>query len=303
LALQEVSIAGVWKTSGEPMVSFVHPSLHSTEIIMKKAFKLSLLAAALTLSFGAMADEPPVVDAPVVVAPVGNSATAGLTSTAARDDVSSSSMSWFGAGEVMGEATATSSTTQSSTDNVSANSLNSANNARMESGAAEGATGNIGVNIAAGTGNLQGNSASIVSTAADDVFSTASTFARQTTLTNFAINLENSPNEAYLDAALAGASGNIGVNIAAGSGNTQSNQLAMIEVNSTRTARAATTIDQTATGNNGDASSSFRSLGSSNNAVIASGALAFAGGNIGVSVAAGVGNAQANALSVAVVAR
>ena len=270
---------------------------------MKKAYKLSLLAAALTLSFGAMADEPPVVDAPVVAAPVGNSATAAQTSTATRDDVSSSSMMWSGAGEVMGEATATSTTTQSSTDNVSANSANSANNARMESGAAEGATGNIGVNIAAGTGNLQGNSASIVSTSAEEIFSSSSTFARQTTLTNFAINVDNSPNEAYLDAALAGASGNIGVNIAAGSGNTQSNQLAMIEAGSTRAARASATIDQTATGNNGDSSSTFRVANSSNNAVIASGALAFAGGNIGVSVAAGVGNAQANALSVAVVAR
>ena len=270
---------------------------------MKRAFKLSVLATALTLSFGAMADEPPVVDAPVVAAPVGNSATAAQTSTATRDDVSSSSMMWSGAGEVMGEATATSTTTQSSTDNVSANSQNSANNARMESGAAEGATGNIGVNIAAGTGNLQGNSASIVSTAADDVFSTASTFARQTTLTNFAINLENSPNEAYLDAALAGASGNIGVNIAAGSGNTQSNQLAMIEAGSTRAARASAAIDQTATGNNGDSSSSYRVADSANRAIVATGALAFAGGNIGVSVAAGVGNAQANALSVAVVAR
>ncbi len=264
---------------------------------MKSAFKLSVLATALTLSFGAMADEP---DAQAIV---GNTAASAQTATSSRADVSSSSMQWFGMGEVAGEATASSTTNQASTDNVSANSMNSANNARMESGAAEGATGNIGVNIAAGTGNLQGNSASIVSTAADDVFSTASTFAKQTTLTNFAINLENSPNEAYLDAALAGASGNIGVNIAAGSGNVQSNQLSMIEVGSTRAARASTAIDQTATGNNGDASSSFRSMDSANNAVIAAGALAFAGGNIGVSVAAGVGNAQANALSVAVVAR
>ena len=264
---------------------------------MKSAFKLSVLATALTLSFGALADEREVETL------VGNTAASAQTATASRADVSSSAMQWFGTGEVLGEATATSTTNQATTDNVSANSMNSANNARMESGAAEGATGNIGVNIAAGTGNLQGNSASIVSTAATDVFSSASTFARQTTLTNFAINLENSPNEAYLDAALAGASGNIGVNIAAGSGNTQSNQLAMIEVGSTRAARASTAIDQTATGNNGDASSSFRSLDSANNAVIAAGALAFAGGNIGVSVAAGVGNAQANALSVAVVSR
>jgi len=264
---------------------------------MKQLFKLSVVATSINITFYAIADEPEFETL------VGNTAASAQTATASRADVSTSSMQWFGAGEVAAEATATTTTNQATTDNVSANSMNSANSARMESGAAEGATGNIGVNIAAGTGNLQGNSASIVSTAATDVFSTASTFAKQTTLTNFAINLENSPNEAYLDAALAGASGNIGVNIAAGSGNVQSNQLSMIEVGSTRAARASTAIDQTATGNNGDASSSFRSMDSANNAVIAAGALAFAGGNIGVSVAAGVGNAQANALSVAVVAR
>jgi hypothetical protein len=47
----------------------------------------------------------------------------------------------------------------------------------------------------------------------------------------------------------------------------------------------------------------MESLNSANSAVIASGALAMAGGNIGANIAAGVGNGQANALSVAVVAR
>jgi hypothetical protein len=257
-----------------------------------------VLATALTLSFAALAEE---------VAPVlptsGDTSASSLSTGAARTDVSSSSLAWTGVGEVAAESTATTNTLQSTSDNVSASSSNSPNTARMESGAAEGATGNIGVNIAAGAGNLQGNSASIVSSAANDVFASANTFVQQNTMTNFGINLENSPNEAFLDAALAGASGNIGVNIAAGSGNAQSNQLSMIETGSNRVARAAAAINQSASGNNSDSASSFTISDSANRAVMASGALAMAGGNIGVNIAAGVGNAQANALSVAVVAR
>ena len=265
---------------------------------MKPALKISVLATALTLSFAALADET----APIVPL-VGDTAASALSASASRDDSSSSSLVWSGAGEVTAEATASSNTIQNTSDNVAASSSNSPNNARMESGAAEGATGNIGINIAAGAGNLQGNSAAIVSSAATDVFASANTFVTQTTMTNFGINLENSPNEAFMDAALAGASGNIGVNIAAGAGNAQSNQLSMIETGSNRVARAAAAITQTSTGNNAESSSSMESLNSANSAVIASGALAMAGGNIGANIAAGVGNAQANALSVAVVAR
>jgi hypothetical protein len=274
-----------------------HPPF-MTRLSMKPALKISVLATALTLSFAALADET----APLLPT-AGDTSASSLSSAAARTDASSSSLAWTGVGEVAAESTATTNTLQSTSDNVSASSSNSPNTARMESGAAEGATGNIGVNIAAGAGNLQGNSASIVSSAANDVFASANTFVQQNTMTNFGINLENSPNEAFLDAALAGASGNIGVNIAAGSGNAQSNQLSMIETGSNRVARAAAAINQSASGNNSDSASSFTISDSANRAVMASGALAMAGGNIGVNIAAGVGNAQANALSVAVVAR
>jgi len=265
---------------------------------MKPALKISVLATALTLSFAALADET----APILPT-AGDTSASSLSTAATRTDVSSSSLAWTGVGEVAAEATAATNTVQSTSDNVAASSSNSPNNARMESGAAEGATGNIGVNIAAGAGNLQGNSASIVSSAAVDVFASANTFVQQNTMTNFGINLENSPNEAFMDAALAGASGNIGVNIAAGAGNAQSNQLSMIETGSNKVARAAAAINQTSTGNNSDSSSTMESLNSANSAVIASGALAMAGGNIGANIAAGVGNGQANALSVAVVSR
>ena len=265
---------------------------------MDTAFKISVLATALTLSMAAMADET----APITPL-VGDSAASALSASASRFDSSSSSMQWSASGVLSAEATASSNTSQNTSDNVATSSSNSPNTSRMESGSAEGATGNVGINIAAGAGNLQGNSAAIVSSAATDVFASASTLVRQNTMTNFGINLENSPNEAFMDAALAGASGNIGVNIAAGAGNAQSNQLSMIETGSNRVARAAAAITQTSTGNNAESSSSMESLNSANSAVIASGALAMAGGNIGANIAAGVGNAQANALSVAVVAR
>ena len=155
--------------------------------------------------------------------------------------------------------------------------------------------------MAAGTGNLQGNATAIASTTDKDVFASATSYANQTTMINFSFNVDDSANDATMDAALAGASGNIGVNLAAGSGNTQSNQLAMVESSGSRVSRASVAIDQTASGNQSQSASSFESTNSANTARIMSGALAQASGNIGVSIAAGVGNAQANAMSVSVV--
>ena len=231
---------------------------------MKHSFKIPVLAAALALSFSAGAEE-----ASPVLPVAGDTSASSLTASASRADTPSVSMVWTGAGEPAAEATAASSTTQGTTDNLTANSSNSPNNARMESGSGEGASGNIGINIAAGSGNLQGNSASIVNTIATDVFVSSSTVLKQSTVTNAGINLDNSPNEAYMDAALAGASGNIGVNIAAGSGNAQSNQLSMIETGGSRVSRASTAIEQSANGNQSENSSSFDSMNSANNAVMA----------------------------------
>jgi len=120
-------------------------------------------------------------------------------------------------------------------------------------------------------------------------------------MTNFSFNMEDSSNDAILDAALAGASGNIGVNLAAGAGNTQSNQLSMVESSGSKVSRSSVAIDQSASGNVSESASSYESTNSANNARMMTGALAGASGNIGISIAAGVGNAQANAMSVSVV--
>jgi hypothetical protein len=265
---------------------------------MKHVIKVSALATALALSVGAHADEPGTT-LPVA----GDTSASSLSAAATRADSSTATMNWSSVGTTDAEATASSNTVQTTTDNMTANAANSPNNARMESGAGDGATGNIGINIAAGTGNLQGNSASIVNTNVGEVFASANSVLKQTTVTNASINLDNAPNEAFMDAALAGASGNIGVNIAAGSGNAQSNQLSMIETGGNRVSRAATAIEQTASGNQSENSSSYESMNSANNAIMATSAMAMAGGNIGVSITAGVGNGQANALAVTVMAR
>ena len=301
---------------------------------MQRTFKHSLIAAALALSFGsAMAQEalaptdPPLpeivvdtgpvitntADAPPIPAESGGTGEAdgaGRTTNASRSRTSSEAngtssstvaMEWTGGGQLDAEASANSSTTQSTTDNVSSNLERSPNRATIESGAGTGASGNIGINMAAGAGNLQGNATAIASSTAQDVFASASTYANQSTMTNFSFNMEDSSNDAILDAALAGASGNIGVNLTAGAGNTQSNQLSMVESSGNKVSRSSVAIDQSASGNASQSASSYESTNSANNARMMTGALAGASGNLGISIAAGVGNAQANAMSVSVV--
>jgi len=230
-----------------------------------------------------------------------NSSSSSSTASSGQSSSSSVAMEWTVGGRLDAEGTANASTTQTTTNNVSSNTLRSPNRAIIENGAVDGASGNIGLNMAAGTGNLQGNATAIASTTEKDVFASATSYANQTTMTNFSFNVDDSANDATMDAALAGASGNIGVNLAAGAGNTQSNQLAMVESSGSRVSRASVAIDQTASGNQSQSSSSFESTNSANTARIMSGALAQASGNIGVSITAGVGNAQANAMSVSVV--
>lgn len=232
-----------------------------------------------------------------------HTSTSMLTLSAERSDVSVSDLVWTGGGTLGAEANASASSSQATTSNGSANVGNSPNTATLESEAGKNANGNIGINVTAGVGNLQGNAVAIVSTEASDVFASATTNVSQNTLTNFSVNLDNSPNSATMDAALAGAVGNIGVNISAGAGNVQTNQLSMIEAPLTRAGRASAVIDQNTSGNTGTNRAEYRNADSANTASIMAGALAGATGNISVNIAAGIGNAQVNAMSVVVVAK
>jgi hypothetical protein len=82
---------------------------------------------------------------------------------------------------------------------------------------------------------------------------------------------------------LSGASGNVGVNIAAGALNAQANQIALV---SSPAADVNTLQDAHATA----------SVNGSGTATIGAGALAHVSGNVGVNVVSGVGNVQSNAL-------
>lgn len=92
------------------------------------------------------------------------------------------------------------------------------------------ATGNVGANVAAGAGNMQNNAASI--SYGDLATVAAATNSLQTSTGNTIENSPQCPNTASNTASISGnafenASGNIGVNVAAGSGNLQSNTLSL----------------------------------------------------------------------------
>jgi len=127
-------------------------------------------------------------------------------------------------------------------------------------------------------------------------------FNSQATAANVGTDNGSPDNQLFYDAtvtddALSGASGNIGLNVAAGVGNAQTNALAA-SVNSSGTIAKASADSQQFT--------LFNSLAAEcdldNTALLSGNALSGAVGNIGVNIAAGVGNAQHNGLAIAVAA-
>jgi hypothetical protein len=84
---------------------------------------------------------------------------------------------------------------------------------------------------------------------------------------------------------LRGATGNVGVNVAAGALNAQANQIALI---SSPSADVNTLQDGHATA----------SVTGSSTATLGAGALSQVSGNVGVNIVSGVGNAQSNALAI-----
>jgi trimeric autotransporter adhesin len=157
-----------------------------------------------------------------------------------------------------------------------------------------GASGNIGVNIAAGTGNQQSNAVAIAR--GNGNYASAGIESSQLSMDN-SVTSEGAYNSAFggYDA-LNGASGNIGVSIAAGAGNQQQNNLALaqgVAEDEASTAFAGVMANQDASWN------SVTDEGVINYAIGGYGTLNGAKGNIGVNIAAGTGNQQANSLSIA----
>ncbi|RDZ26583.1 hypothetical protein [Lysobacter silvisoli] len=158
------------------------------------------------------------------------------------------------------------------------------------------AQGNIGANVAAGVGNAQANDTALSSVDGEKVFASAMVFSNQASYNNFATSSQQDTYySANLDGdALADAKGNIGVNVAAGVGNGQTNAMAA-SVNSSGTiAKATADSEQDAWLNTLAADCDLDTF-----ATLGGNALSNAQGNIGANVAAGVGNLQHNGLSIA----
>jgi hypothetical protein len=174
------------------------------------------------------------------------------------------------------------------------------NDASVSGDALSEAEGNIGANIAAGVGNAQANDAAISAVDGDDVMATAQVFNTQVTAINGATDYPSGPdNQLFNDATvgdnvLGSASGNIGLNVAAGVGNAQSNAMAA-SVNSSGVLAKASADSEQATLFN----ALLANCDLDNTASLSGTALSGAIGNIGVNIAAGVGNAQHNGLAIA----
>ncbi|OJA05165.1 hypothetical protein [Halomonas sp. QHL1] len=215
------------------------------------------------------------------------------------------------------------------TDDNAVKSELSDNNSTV-TGSGNGATGNIGINVASGDLNKQANDTAIASgesdaggngpgassmfwwtpgggSADDDasmVFAKAATFAIQSSSNNRYYN-DGTTNNASLDNSLNNVSGNIGANVAAGAGNVQNNAMTLA-VGQGSSAEASTGGVQVSYNNMSDndlvvESANWWSVeltGNTNTAAM-NNSLANASGNVGVNIASGNGNMQSNTLSIA----
>ncbi|MGM0701852.1 MAG: hypothetical protein ACQEUG_05530 [Pseudomonadota bacterium] len=199
-------------------------------------------------------------------------------------------------------------------------------------GSGGGASGNIGVNVASGGLNAQGNDAAIskgskgentttstttteeyekkyygwkktketveetVTTDEDMVFAKAATFSIQSS-SNGDYDNEGTQNEALVEDSFGGASGNIGVNVASGFGNGQHNAMSLsLGQNSSAEATAGTV--QTLYDNELDNDVACNCTTNMNNAMLKN-SFGGATGNIGVNISSGNANLQSNTLSIA----
>jgi hypothetical protein len=171
--------------------------------------------------------------------------------------------------------------------------------ASAEDGAARHARGNIGINIAAGTGNAQANDAAIASVDTKDAAASAMLFNSQLSGVNVGTDFPSGPDsQLFYDAlvtddVLRHASGNIGLNVAAGTGNAQSNALVASVNSSNSVAHASADSEQSSVFN---VLFVLRDLDAT--ATLNGNALEHAVGNIGVNIAAGAGNLQHNGLAI-----
>ncbi|MGF6149213.1 heme utilization protein [Pseudomonas helvetica] len=143
-------------------------------------------------------------------------------------------------------ATANATDKQTSTGNYISNE-GTKNTANMTN-SATGASGNVGVNVAAGDGNQQDNAAAIASGDGSFVFGSVVATAKVTqTQSNNEVYNQSTNNSANMSGSANGGSGNMGINMAAGDLNQQKNTMA-IAVSGGKHATATASADQSGPG-------------------------------------------------------
>jgi len=162
------------------------------------------------------------------------------------------------------------------------------NKATVQNNAFRNASGNVGANIASGAQNMQDNALAVL----ENVTNVSDTVGQGQA---FTISLASGGNNAEaMNNAFQNAKGNIGLNLAAGSLNQQSNSAVVMNLSS-----AADGDLGSVTSTIGQISAvTVNILSGGNNADVRNNAFQNASGNIGANVASGIGNQQANVLVV-----
>lgn len=124
------------------------------------------------------------------------------------------------------------------------------NSSSIENHVAADASGNIGMNVAAGDNNTQDNAASLSATDASFAFgmADAEVFVNQNGSSNYTMNYGVTNSAGISNNAFNGAAGNIGVNVASGNNNEQKNALAA-SVATTNFAQSSISSNQVSSGN------------------------------------------------------
>ena len=197
-----------------------------------------------------------------------------------------------------GAATATAVSGQVSTGN-SYTEDDSTNNASLNNTVLQHASGNIGVNNAAGNGNSQGNALS-VAVVSNHNGATANAGSLQIGVGSTATSKEDNTNNASINnKVLEDASGNVAVNNAAGDGNQQANDLS-IAVNSKEHSGLADADTLGIQALNSNFVAPDNSGATHNNASLSNDVLENASGNVTANNAAGFNNQQSNSGAIAV---
>lgn len=219
--------------------------------------------------------------------------------------------------------------TQATDHNVVINAAGTSNNSSISGNVGEKSSGNVGANVAAGDDNSQANAAALASSVSGSSSSSggvtpdcgggcggggggksgggsssagamadAEAFADQSVTFNKTANFGTDNDASISGNAFESASGNVGVNVASGDDNEQLNGLAASSTNNNVYAVATASTDQKSN-NNGTLNAPYCNTATSNDASLSGNAFENATGNIGVNVASGTGNLQANTLAVA----